>query len=190
MDSWNPRTCDIHSLRRSVPGRQEHSINTDDRFRADTTQHGEEERMNGMNVNEEYLKKEMDEAHDKWNYYLQKKGNENLNKAKFYEGYYEGLYFALYTVREPQDKRIKVIADYYGYESQMDMLCEECGEFVQARNKLRRNVDGAYQNCLGEIADIAIMIEQMKLICGADRIEQIMNDKLDRQIQRIEAERE
>ena len=83
------------------------------------------------------------------------------------------------------DERIKKIADYYGYESQMDMLCEECGEFVQARNKLRRNVDGAYQNCLEEIADIAIMVEQMKLICGADRIEQIMNEKLDRQIKRI-----
>ena len=88
------------------------------------------------------------------------------------------------------DERIKKIADYYGYESQMDMLCEECGEFVQARNKLRRNVDGAYQNCLEEIADIAIMIEQMKLICGADRIEQIMNEKLDRQIQRIKDESE
>lgn len=86
------------------------------------------------------------------------------------------------------DERIKKIADYYGYESQMDMLCEECGEFVQARNKLRRNVDGAYQNCLEEIADIAIMIEQMKLICGADRINAIMNEKLDRQIQRIEDE--
>ncbi|MBQ2289701.1 MAG: hypothetical protein II249_03415 [Bacteroidaceae bacterium] len=88
------------------------------------------------------------------------------------------------------DERIKKIADYYGYESQMDMLCEECGEFVQARNKLRRNVDGAYQNCLEEIADIAIMVEQMKLICGADRIEQIMNEKLDRQIQRIKDESE
>ena len=87
------------------------------------------------------------------------------------------------------DERIKRIADYYGYDSQMDMLCEECGEFVQARNKLRRNVDGAFQNCLEEIADIAIMVEQMKLICGADLIEQIMNEKLDRQIQRIEAER-
>lgn len=88
------------------------------------------------------------------------------------------------------DERIKRIADYYGYESQMDMLCEECGEFVQARNKLRRNVDGAYQNCLEEIADIAIMVEQMKLICGADRIEQIINEKLDRQIQRIKDESE
>ena len=86
------------------------------------------------------------------------------------------------------DERIKKIADYYGYESQMDMLCEECGEFVQARNKLRRNVDGAYQNCLEEIADIAIMVDQMKLICGADRIEQIMNEKLERQIQRISEE--
>lgn len=86
------------------------------------------------------------------------------------------------------DERIKQIADYYGYESQMDMLCEECGEFVQARNKLRRNVDGAYQNCLEEIADIAIMVEQMKLICGADRINKIMDEKLDRQIQRIIAE--
>jgi len=88
------------------------------------------------------------------------------------------------------DERIKTIAEYYGYESQMDMLCEECGEFVQARNKLRRNVNGAYQNCLEEIADIAIMVEQMKLICGADRIEQIINEKLDRQIQRIKDESE
>lgn len=86
------------------------------------------------------------------------------------------------------DERIKIIAKYYGYESQMDMLCEECGEFVQARNKLRRSVPGAYDNCLEEIADIAIMIEQMKLICGSDRIEAIINAKLDRQIKRINDE--
>ena len=89
------------------------------------------------------------------------------------------------------DDRIKAIADYYGYESQMDMLTEECGEFIQARNKLRRSVPGAYDNCLEEIADIAIMVEQMKLICGADRIDSIINEKLNRQMQRIaEAEHE
>ena len=87
-------------------------------------------------------------------------------------------------VKKP-DPRIKKIADYYGYESQMDVLTEECGEFVQARNKLRRNVLGAYNNCLEEIADIAVMIEQMKLICGEDRILSIMDEKLDRQIARI-----
>lgn len=83
------------------------------------------------------------------------------------------------------DDRIKAIADYYGYESQMDMMCEECAEFIQARNKLRRNTNGAYDSLLGEIADVAIMVEQMKLICGADRIESIINDKLNRQIERI-----
>ena len=136
MDNRNPRTGTLHHLRRPVSGRQEPCDNNHDSICADTTQHGEEERVNGM------------------------------------------------------DEIIKKIADYYGYESQMDMLCEECGEFVQARNKLRRSVPGAYENCLEEIADIAIMVEQMKLICGADRINEIIAQKLTRQLQRISKEQE
>lgn len=116
-------------------------------------------------------------------------------KDEWAKGYDEGITAAYNAIRtlfdgaEPKyDDRIKRIADYYGYESQMDMLTEECGEFVQARNKLRRNVPGAYYNCLEEIADIAIMVEQMKLICGSNVIDIIIDEKLARQIQRIEKE--
>ena len=113
-------------------------------------------------------------------------------KDEWAKGYDDGIAAAYNAIKElfegaepKTDRRIKQIADYYGYESQMDMLTEECGEFIQARNKLRRNVPGAYYNCLEEIADIAIMVEQMKLICGESTISEIIETKLARQIQRI-----
>ena len=84
------------------------------------------------------------------------------------------------------DERIKKIADYYGKESQLDILQEECAELVQAISKYRRG--GSFKLTLEEIADVEIMIEQIKYLnSDAENrmIEKIRDGKLDRQIQRI-----
>lgn len=88
------------------------------------------------------------------------------------------------------DKQIKQIAEYYGYESQIDQMCEECGEFIVARSKVRRNIQGSWDNLIEEIADISIMVDQMKLIIGEDKINEIRAQKIRRQLDRIKEENE
>lgn len=88
------------------------------------------------------------------------------------------------------DERIKKIAGYYGFTSQANMLCEESAEYMVALNKLRRGKPEAYANVKEEVADIIVVAKQLRYLLGADEIDRIISDKLDRQIQRIEAERE
>lgn len=87
------------------------------------------------------------------------------------------------------DNQVKEIAEHYGYESQIDQMCEECAEFVVARSKVRRNVPGAWDNLIEEVADISIMVDQMKLIIGEDKINSVRAKKLRRQILRIRKEK-
>lgn len=87
------------------------------------------------------------------------------------------------------DNQIKIIAEHYGYESQIDQMCEECGEFIVARSKVRRNIPGAWDNLKEEVADLSIMVDQMKLIIGKDEINEIRAQKLRRQLERIAHEK-
>lgn len=63
----------------------------------------------------------------------------------------------------------KEIANYYGYVVQSNQLVEECAELIQAVSKYRRAVGCpskavALENLLEEIADVEIMLEQIKYL--------------------------
>lgn len=70
----------------------------------------------------------------------------------------------------------KETVKYYGYEAQSSQLIEECAELIQAVNKYRRAVAGlgqpvaedkkavALENLVEEIADVEIMLEQVKYL--------------------------
>ena len=88
------------------------------------------------------------------------------------------------------DERIKKIADYYGFTSQANMLCEESAEYMVALNKLRRGKTEAYANVKEEVADIIVVAKQLRYLLGVDEIDKIISEKLDRQIQRIHDESE
>lgn len=93
---------------------------------------------------------------------------------------------------------IKMIADYYGPSNQMDQTIEECAELIQAINKYKRNTDvSTKENILEEMADVEIMLEQMKwLLAGVGhtyvdidfKILKIKNEKVIRQLKRMESE--
>ncbi len=73
-------------------------------------------------------------------------------------------------------ERNKENAKYYGYEAQSNQLVEECAELIQAVNKYRRAVARlgepvaeekravALDNLKEEIADVEIMLEQIKYL--------------------------
>ena len=103
------------------------------------------------------------------------------------------------------EAKVKKIAETYGFEKQREMLIEECSELIQAVQKLKRaedtqsadNIEVATMQYIEELADVAVMIEQMKQLLTPKLNQDLANkvsQKLDRQIQRIgkakEAEKE
>lgn len=94
-------------------------------------------------------------------------------------------------------EKIKRIANCYGLAKQQRQLSEECAELIQATSKFVRlqeesyklTVDWKYlQNVIEEIADVEIMLEQMKYLLhiNSEAIEEIKKNKLDREVGRIE----
>ena len=94
---------------------------------------------------------------------------------------------------------LKKIADHYGYEAQSSQLVEECAELIQAVNKYRRAKAGAGQpladykitvvldNLIEEIADVEIMLEQIKYLLQIpeDEIEAVKLFKVNRTKERM-----
>ena len=77
----------------------------------------------------------------------------------------------------------KEVADRYGYPAQSNQLVEECAELIQAINKYRRygNTD-ALDNYIEEIADVEVMLEQIKYLIGIteDQLNEVKLYKLRR----------
>ena len=84
----------------------------------------------------------------------------------------------------------KILADHYGFTSQANMLCEEAAEFTVALNKLRRGNSEAYKNVKEELADVLVVALQLRLLLGPEEIDRIAEEKLKRQLLRIEKEKE
>lgn len=73
----------------------------------------------------------------------------------------------------------------WGIETQMDMVIEECAELIQAIQHIKRGRFDQHANLYEELADVDIMIEQMKLWFGANRINVLKADKLKRLEKRL-----
>lgn len=68
-----------------------------------------------------------------------------------------------------------------GEDYQLGMAMEECAELIQAINKWKRNgkMITKMDNLLEEIADVEIMLDQLKLITNqAHLIEEIKQQKI------------
>ena len=94
---------------------------------------------------------------------------------------------------------IETIADFYGFDAQSRQCIEEMAELMVALNKYFRVVnemnyfyeqEKCISNIAEEIADLTIMLEQMKYLLNIyeDDIETIINRKIQRQLERIENE--
>lgn len=68
------------------------------------------------------------------------------------------------------------------------MLCEESGEFITARNKIRRGDYSAIGNLNEELADIIVVALQLRHLLGEKTIDDIIESKILRQLKRIEGE--
>ena len=96
------------------------------------------------------------------------------------------------------EQKIQYIADHYGYEPQSRQLIEEMAELTGAINKDWRKNFGAIDwaalerrdDIVEEIADVTIMLEQIKYLLGVGdgELSKIIEQKLERQIERIKNE--
>lgn len=60
----------------------------------------------------------------------------------------------------------------YGNEKQLDMVIEESAELIVSINKLKRNgLLREKKNVLTEIADVYVMLEQLKIIADVGEVE-------------------
>lgn len=84
-----------------------------------------------------------------------------------------------------QEAAIEQITSHYTYNHQRDVAVEECAEFIQAVCKCKRGKKGAFENLKEEVADVLIMAEQMRQYIGAETVDQIINQKLKRQLDRM-----
>lgn len=93
--------------------------------------------------------------------------------------------------------KIQKIADTYGYDAQSRQCIEEMAELTVAINKAwRKRYDDFekrtkdFENIREEICDVEIMLEQIKYLLQISDtdINEIIEQKLDRQLERIESE--
>lgn len=103
-----------------------------------------------------------------------------------------------------QREKARAILNHYGAANQRRQLCEECAELIQAVCKYDRamndftagyfpDVVNSEREIASEIADVLIMIEQIKIAMfsgvHSHEIENQINYKLNRQIERIKNKR-
>ena len=84
-------------------------------------------------------------------------------------------------------RELLTIISYYGEQFQIDKAIEEMSELTQALIKARQDPDNlTEENVLEEVADVWVMIEQLKLIFkGQEVVEEYIDYKISRQMQRI-----
>lgn len=105
-------------------------------------------------------------------------------------------HFAGASKMVPDDERIMRRAiETYGVQAQCDVAIEEMAELTKAIMKIRRVADdygkttGALDNLLEEIADVDIMIDQMKIMWGPREVEEYRRQKLERLERRLTDDR-
>ena len=89
-----------------------------------------------------------------------------------------------------QIKNCQTIANHYGYKSQSLIAIEEMSELTKEICKFGRgqsNLDAL----VDEIADVKIMVEQLEYLFGvSNKVDARIDYKLERQLKRMEHERE
>lgn len=72
----------------------------------------------------------------------------------------------------------------YGTDPQIGVSLEECGEYIVAIQKWRRG-RGTDADVIDEIADVAIMMDQMATLFGREKVQERIAFKLNRLKERL-----
>lgn len=98
-----------------------------------------------------------------------KNGNEDLDKAKWYDR-------ALLKLTQSDEKYR--LAEYFGVKTQINQMIEEMAELTQAFCKQNR---GKTSNIVEEMADVSLVLEQLIYLLGCGKeIQEIKKEKIER----------
>ena len=86
-----------------------------------------------------------------------------------------------------RERKLLFLIDHYGTKKQQDIAIEELAELQKAIIKYRREPsDKTKEAVVEEIADVQVMLEQLKMIFSCrSKTDAIMDAKIDRQIKRV-----
>ena len=89
--------------------------------------------------------------------------------------------------------RLNEIMAHYGFENQVEVFVEECSEAIQSVQKMKRAKESkdyaeCCENFIEEVADVLITAEQMKRFIGEIAVDLVIENKINRQLQRIREE--
>lgn len=77
---------------------------------------------------------------------------------------------------------LKQAIETWGVPSQVNLAQEECAELIVALSHKWR---GRESDVIGEIADVQILLDELKLIFGQEAVETVIKQKMDRLKRRI-----
>lgn len=85
----------------------------------------------------------------------------------------------------------KTAIDTYGKDKQLDVAIEEMSELTKAICKFKRGQDN-HQQIVEEIADVEIMLEQLKMICDVrcSELEGVKYQKTERLAERLNSDKQ
>lgn len=93
-------------------------------------------------------------------------------------------------MKTEQKEKCRMIANHYGVDSQNLIAIEEMSELTKELCKHERKFHRE-REIVEELADVSIMIEQLiSLFNVEDKVSEVIDYKLDRQIRRMKQERE
>lgn len=86
-----------------------------------------------------------------------------------------------------RESKLLFLINHYGTRMQQDIVIEELSELQKAIIKYRREPsDKTKEAVIEEIADVQVMLEQLKMIFSCkSKTDEIMDVKIDRQIKRV-----
>lgn len=89
---------------------------------------------------------------------------------------------------EEKNKLYRDAMVFWGMRKQSRMLQEECGELIVAVSHFLRKPHDVemVDNLAEELADVHVMLEQIIVMVGKNRVEEIIDFKLDRVKEKLE----
>jgi NTP pyrophosphatase (non-canonical NTP hydrolase) len=90
------------------------------------------------------------------------------------------------SFEEKQVAVMKTALDYWGLQAQVDQTVEEMAELIVALHKHAKRVSGrgTLDDVLDEIADVEMMLAQMRLTFGID--DDTLRERIDRKMAKLE----
>ena len=87
---------------------------------------------------------------------------------------------------EKQISTMQTALDKWGADAQTDQTIEECAELIVALNKhvKRTPQDGTLDNVMDEIADVEMMLAQMRLVFGIS--DEVIHERISEKFTKLE----